>query len=131
MLPVYEQVYGLQPDRREKPSSINSAVESEEFNTKTYFSLYPNLLRRSFRSDLSFSVSVPLGLKPSITPSTPRPCSLCATRASTGFAVAQNIRQTSGHPFTALRQLIGNASRIRIKNVWCFEAPDHRTSRRF
>ena len=44
---------------------------------------------------------------PSITPSTPRPCSLCATTTSTGFAVAQKMEHTSGTSLIRLSTLMG------------------------
>jgi hypothetical protein len=58
--------------------------------------LYPICLRNSRRCTASTSVSTPSGDPPSITPSTPRPCSVSATIASTGLAVAQKMVQTSG-----------------------------------
>ena len=48
------------------------------------------------RAATSAGPSTPLGGLPSITPSTPRPCSLRATITSTGLAVAQKIETPSG-----------------------------------
>jgi hypothetical protein len=59
-------------------------------------SLYPILRRNSFRCVLSTGVSTPLGEKPSITPSMPLAWGDAATTTSSGFAVAQKMRQTSG-----------------------------------
>ena len=52
-------------------------------------SLYPNRRSSSLRSASSCSVSTPSGEEPSITPSTPLPCSVWPTTISSGFAVAQ------------------------------------------
>jgi hypothetical protein len=49
----------------------------------------------------------PLRRNPSIAPSTPLPWSVSATTTSTGFAVAQKIRHTSGTILIAFRTLTG------------------------
>src|SRR5690349_4049542 len=69
--------------------------------------LYPILRRKSRRCWASSAVSMPFGGNPSITPSTPRPCAVCAMTTSTGLAVAQKIEQTSGTSLIRLRMLIG------------------------
>src|SRR5206468_10701172 len=69
--------------------------------------LYPILRRKSRRLAASSAVSTPLGDAPSITPSTPRPCSFSATITLTGFAVAQKMEQTSGTSWIRPRTLMG------------------------
>lgn len=54
-----------------------------------YYILYPTSRRKALRLAISSSFSIPLGLNPSTTPKMARPCSVCATTTSTGFAVAQ------------------------------------------
>src|SRR5947208_2336094 len=61
---------------------------------------------------MSASVSIPLVFTPSMTPRMPRPCSVSATITSTGFAVAQKIRQTSGTFLMVLKMLRGNPPSI-------------------
>ncbi len=53
------------------------------------YRLYPIARRKSRRFPSSSTDSTPFGDDPSITPITPRPCSVSATITSTGFAVAQ------------------------------------------
>jgi hypothetical protein len=55
----------------------------------TGYRLYPMVRRKARRVPVSSAVSIPLGGDPSITPITPRPCSLSATTTCTGLAVAQ------------------------------------------
>ncbi len=45
----------------------------------TPYRLYPILRRNSIRSFLFSSVSTPIGVSPSMTPMTPRPCCVSAT----------------------------------------------------
>src|SRR3989304_3659689 len=61
---------------------------------------------------------MPFVLIPSITPITPRPCSVSPTSTSTVLAVAQKIRQTSGTALTAFSTLIGKALPSRIRKTW-------------
>jgi hypothetical protein len=82
------------------------------------YSLYPILRRKSLRNLMSASVSMPLVLKPSITPRMPRPCSVSATTTSTGFAVAQKIWHTSGTFLMAFRMLTGKPPSIKMMKQW-------------
>src|SRR5215469_14782097 len=52
-----------------------------------------------------------------MTPSTPRPCSDCATTACTGFAVAQKIEHTSGTSLIRPSTLIGYPSFMTTTNT--------------
>ena len=69
-------------------------------------SLYPIFLRKSFRFALSSVVSTPFGEDPSITPIIPLPCLEDATTTSSGFAVVQKMRQTSGQFLIGFRTLM-------------------------
>jgi len=55
---------------------------------------------------------------PSMTPSTPRPCSLLATTISTGLAVAQKIEHTSGTFRIAFKTLMGYAFWMSSTKTW-------------
>src|SRR5262245_37660117 len=81
-------------------------------------SLYPIARRSALRSASSPSVSTPSGGWPSITPSTPRPPSVSPTTISSGFAVAQKIRQTSGTVLIAFNTLTGNPPSSATTNTW-------------
>ncbi len=84
-------------------------------NEKLHF-LYPILRKNPCRHSASAAVSTPLDDAPSITPSTPLPCSVWATITSTGFAVAQKIVQTSGVSRIRFFTLIGNPPRSATTN---------------
>ena len=80
--------------------------------------LYPIIRRKPRRFSASSAPSTPAGHDPSITPSTPRPCSLSATTTCTGFAVAQKMPQTSGTSLIRPSTLIGYPSVITTTNMW-------------
>ena len=69
----------------------------EDVQERAFQNLYPNLRSIARRSALSASFSTPFGEEPSITPTTPLPWSVSATRHWRGLPVAQKMRHTSGH----------------------------------
>src|SRR3989304_2532266 len=93
-------------------------VPSDSFWLGLYYNLYPILRRNCLRFWMSFSVSTPLGLYPSITPIMPLPCSVSATMTCTGFAVVQKTEHTSGHALMEFNTFTGNDSLMRITNIW-------------
>src|SRR5690348_9878596 len=82
------------------------------------YRLYPIFRRNSLRTAISAGPSTPLGGLPSITPMTPRPCSVFATITSTGLAVAQKIEHTSGMFCTTFSRFMGYALR-RMRTNTC------------
>src|SRR5438309_626829 len=82
------------------------------------YRLYPIFRRNSLRAAISAGPSTPFGKLPSITPITPRPCSVFATSTSTGLAVAQKIEHTSGMFCTTFNRFMGYASR-RMRTKTC------------
>ena len=79
--------------------------------------LYPILRRNSFRSTMSFGVSMPRGLEPSTTPITPRPRPVVAMTTSTGLAVAQKMFATSGTSLIRPKTLIGKPPFMTTRKV--------------
>src|SRR5438034_9768991 len=82
------------------------------------YRLYPIFRRNPLRAASSAGPSTPFGDLPSITPITPRPCSVFATITSTGLAVAQKIEHTSGMFCTTFNRFMGYASR-RMRTKTC------------
>src|SRR6266567_1424208 len=98
------------------------------------YRLYPIFRRNSFRALISAGPSTPFGGLPSITPITPRPCSVFATITSTGLAVAQKIEHTSGMFCTTFSRFMGYALRRMRTNTcpalraWAFAMAAFRSS---
>src|ERR1700688_4529264 len=80
--------------------------------------LYPILRSSPWRHSTSVAVSMPLGDDPSMTPSTPLPCSVWATITSTGLAVAQKMLQTSGVSGIRFLMLMGKPPRNATTKRW-------------
>ena len=100
-----------------KITRLTSARCSHDSSLMPY-RLYPIFRRNSLRAAISAGPSTPFGELPSITPITPRPCSVFATITSTGLAVAQKIEHTSGMFCTTFNGFMGYASR-RMRTKTC------------
>src|SRR5438309_9943868 len=89
-----------------KITRLTSARCSHDSSLMPY-RLYPIFRRNSLRAAISAGPSTPFVELPSITPITPRPCSVFAPITSTGLAVAQKNRKHLGDVLHHIQQVYG------------------------